>query len=403
MADDGAAIGNYGSFEDGDTHGHQTSNLQNESQGARIPKTNSPVVSKTKIVHSDIENARFQQQLDGLLASREGKSELHLFGCPEKARHPGRRLLHGILRTTENGVKHVAGYWRHIFGHVHGPMRQGKFEMTLEPQNGDEWATIVEPDSSRKSIRLDLDAKKVSTHRNCVSDVVNSHWMTEYGLVTAWLFAVLTVAQALMFDEFHDRPKKFHIVLVDLACNIVYALVYISFLASYAFMDRLPDRLYVYGIALYTLGYIIFALAGYLLILSVTNAEDREMYEKGAFLGSCCFLIGSSMLVVSTMPSMGHPFLGHSASLFWGSVAFFVGSVFFIFASLGPQWRYLRPTLTGYIIFSVGRFFFVDGSGYGSSEKAKAVLRDDIAKAAHVSESCHAGLSTHTLHFLKDD
>merc|ERR1719210_676580 len=109
------------------------------------------------------------------------------------------------------------------------------------------------------------------------------------------------------------------------------------------------------GVFLYTVGYMIFA---------VYFAVDAplELY----IAGSVAFLVGSVGLVLATWPKSVadcSPF-HKAASLFWGSTSFLIGSVAFTVdalraASTGEYEKWLA--IGGYVIFAVGRLYFVWG------------------------------------------
>jgi len=182
-----------------------------------------------------------------------------------------------------------------------------------------------------------------------------------------------------------------HVVYVNLICNAVYTLLYMSFLTCYAAMNKPPSFLYTLGVILYTVGYASFVVSGCLYLarlnLSLFVAE---------LIGDLGFFLGSVVLAVSTKPHNGQPWLGHSASLFWGSVLFLIGSGQFVVATTLPGLRVYKPIFVGYCIFIVGRFFFVDGSSYGKMmvTKKKLVKQDILEQKG----SRIAGLQSHFLH-----
>jgi drug/metabolite transporter (DMT)-like permease len=128
-------------------------------------------------------------------------------------------------------------------------------------------------------------------------------------------------------------------------------------------MQKKPALAYVLGILFYFFGYTLF-----LVFYSIINAGTAEGTEECYLLGSLCFLVGSIALVAATLPSrQASKYLPVSkgASLFWGSVCFFIGSVFFTWDAVqvvhGDGYT---PWLTkaGYAVFILGRLYFVWGS-----------------------------------------
>jgi hypothetical protein len=189
--------------------------------------------------------------------------------------------------------------------------------------------------------------------------LVASVKMERYGMLCAWLFFAQTLGQLLSAHYGWALHTPFNV-----ACNAVYSVTYLSFLAAYGVMMTPPDSRYVGGVALYFLGYAVF-LSLYVRSFLGLAGGAGALYHAGSWL----FLSGSALLLVATAPPQpakgsGPRFSPHllGASLWWGSLMFFVGSAFFCADAAGYGWISGGNVTAGLVTFTLGRLFFVRGS-----------------------------------------
>jgi len=207
-----------------------------------------------------------------------------------------------------------------------------------------------------------------------------------YGQIAAWLFAALTASQ-LIASVAASAAAAVHLNLV---ANVVYSLVYACILGLYArSQQHRPSATYIAGVLCYFLGYTGFAALGALVGArpSIAWCEDRLQVGSAAL-----FLAGSLMLVLATFPQLSSSsshsqrelpsralarvllprHCGVGPSLFWGSLAFLLGSLPFFAAALllsvlpvaGHQALAWSQGLevAGNALFLSGRLFFVHAS-----------------------------------------
>lgn len=203
-------------------------------------------------------------------------------------------------------------------------------------------------------------------HRDLPTRIVESVWMDRYGMVCAWLFLFMTFIQLSSIAS--QATKLTHPAFIQLwhsnrsinqAFNVVYAVCYTSFLVAYSISSTAKNWLYTLGVALYTIGYFVFAA-----IHSGTDGQ-ASLYHAGSWL----FLIGSLLLMCSSAPSGGGRWYtprGHSpfriqSTIWWGSTLFLLGSIAFACDAIGLGDPVLNAVL-GLCLFTAGRCLFVVGS-----------------------------------------
>ena len=187
-----------------------------------------------------------------------------------------------------------------------------------------------------------------------IKQLVNSSRYTEFGIVSAWLFLGMTCLSFCLAAKIIESPGTY----LNLGFNVIYTFFYLAFLSAFRVLHVKPQTIYVLGIILYTLGYILFVTLYFL----YTIRFDHDPTLQQVYLwGSLTFLIGSGMLVYSTIPTGS--WWGRDSSLFWGSLSFLVGSILFtIDAYQGVSAHSYLLIVWGYGFFVVGRFFFIVGS-----------------------------------------
>jgi len=187
-----------------------------------------------------------------------------------------------------------------------------------------------------------------------ISNFVQSKGMTRFSVFWCWMFFLMTSLQMVDILE----------PVVNCLMNTVYSLVYLAFYTAYFFTRRMPAKAYSAAIGVYTLGYSTFA--GYFLQTMGFNyfgGDVRATYMVGASFFTC----GSIMLTLATIPRHGtscSPWR-HEASLFWGSLGFLAGCMFFItdasIVATGGDYNYFTLRV-GYGFFVIGRLYFLWGT-----------------------------------------
>lgn len=197
--------------------------------------------------------------------------------------------------------------------------------------------------------------KLASAHRSFVSSV----WMDRFGMFGAWVCFMQTLLQTvsalLVTCSLLDGGAN---AALNFTCNSVYAVLYASFLYCYVWMAQRPARSYMLGVSLYFVGYLGFAGMYW---PGTSAAFAGTLYALGAGL----FLLGSVALLVATKPCIAaggfSPRLESlPAALFWGSLAFLVGSLLFLADAFGAGSAV--STNVGLWVFLLGRALFVRGS-----------------------------------------
>ncbi|GAB5358188.1 hypothetical protein AAMO2058_000436800 [Amorphochlora amoebiformis] len=343
-------------------------------------------------VPSDIESQGFENALWEIVRysdAAQKMTKLHIFGDPFQTRLPGNRLLHGVVVVNE-GRATASGTWRHVFGHTYGPMRQGTFEVRIEPERTVRGWYSTDGQPGRNPIIINPDEEK---RQGYCAIVANSGRLPAFGLTSAWVFAFLTCLQALATFLGVNYPA-FYTQAFALFCNGIYGMVYCSFLAFYSAMTKPPTLSYILGVYLYSQAHIAFATAETFYLISPDVQWPLSHWE---FIGTVSLLSGSLFFVYSTFPPSGHPLIGHSASLFWGSLCFFVGSLVFMLTIVYHRLSSWQMDLVGYIIFTLGRVLFIDGSSYGTLDVTKENL---LSHEEHTEMGPAAGLQSHFLHLV---
>jgi len=332
---------------------------------------------------------------------------------------PGHAVLFGQVKpdpeSGSNGFV-LKGEWRH----VQGPLQGGKFEMKLDSHGNASgfWATegeetstdwqwtpshsetagllkgddesdvhIVQTSASaRPSLRASLSSRtdrgKTFYDEMLAAEGSFAVWIARWGVFCAWIFFYQTLA-ALVMASFQITGNT--TCVVQLVFQVVYTCTYTSFLGVYSRMRVMPPLDYVLGVVLYTLGYACF-VALYAVVLVMEDAEDAAMASSGLYLaGSLLFLAGSAVLVRATVPPpipmvmrelsftehvrARFSMIDQQSSLFWGSMAFLMGSVLFTVDSAWGLHGGSKPALAsvfnismGYALFTVGRLYFLWGS-----------------------------------------
>ena len=197
---------------------------------------------------------------------------------------------------------------------------------------------------------------------------VNSVWMDRYGVATGWIFFVTTAAQLISAACFFAINSE-----LNMWGNLMYSVLYLSFLIAYALLKVKPSASYVGGVFLYTLGYIVF-LVIYIFAAkpyvkdAVFSVEAQPQFDSLSYhLGSWFFLLGSVLLLVATKPAAGESYspVSKGASLFYGSLCFLLGSIIFAVDASGvlSSWEGSAYLVAGGLgMFLPGRFFFLWGS-----------------------------------------
>ena len=187
---------------------------------------------------------------------------------------------------------------------------------------------------------------------------VNGVGMERFGVACAWLFLILTVLQLA------SKHLRWSInTRMNLACNVVYMVLYGPFLVAWAFMAVRPSRLYMAGEGLYLAGYAVFAA---LYAGEAAPEVARALYHAGSWL----FVVGSLCLLPPVLPAatsggkcgvQHFSPLARGAALWWGATAFLAGSC--VFAADATRAASSRETVVlGLGLFVLGRLFFLRGS-----------------------------------------
>lgn len=230
--------------------------------------------------------------------------------------------------------------------------------MTYDPETKSMrgWWAETDTGCGRTSERNDWVWEQTAGFTSSIAWLVQSVVMARYTVACCDIYVVFTIIQLLL--AIYGPVWS---VAANLWFNAIYALTYLSFLGSYVYMQKRPPMAYTAGILLYQLGYTAF--------LALYGASSGEVSRICYIIGSVLFLVGSLSLVTATLPSSQlakySPFT-KSASLFWGSFCFLVGSLLFTWdavAHYNPE-NPATPWLSqaGYAIFIAGRFYFVWGS-----------------------------------------
>merc|ERR1719203_2419396 len=111
-------------------------------------------------------------------------------------------------------------------------------------------------------------------------------------------------------------------------------------------METPPSALCILGVFLYWSGYVAFLALYSVDLWSVDLSSVVPLYYAGSWL----FLSGSAFLMRST-----------AGISWWGSIAFGIGSLFFVMDAHGVGSGYLNGTI-GLATFLIGRFCFVFAS-----------------------------------------
>ena len=233
-------------------------------------------------------------------------------------------------------------------------------------------------------------APMATESRGALSRIVNSVRFAQFGVLAAWLFAAITVAQVVLVYLPANSIAAVASAGASLAFNSVYSLFYALFLVGYALLQAAsrPPPSYVLGVFLYTLGYCSFA--GYFALSlhgiisassSVATVSLHTLLSWLNVIGSALFFVGSCVLVSATIPpreqgtgedavKLGakskkrHRWCGSpAASLFWGCTSFLIGSALLIVDAVrGASSATHGLLMTATTIFLVGRFCFIHGS-----------------------------------------
>eukprot|EP00756_Hemistasia_phaeocysticola_P045533 Hpha_TRINITY_DN19282_c0_g1::TRINITY_DN19282_c0_g1_i1::g.194193::m.194193 len=226
--------------------------------------------------------------------------------------------LSGIaVQECPDGTVSLKGRWKH----AEGPLTEGDFVMELTGHFG--------------VGRWKEDGKEGWHAWNWVP---RRTWLPRWGILSAWLFLGITIAQLVVTALEVDGA------LFQCVANIFYTAAYVSFMIAYIALPQQerPDDAYVGGVACYTVGYAVFA--------SLYWDSRVGLYVTGSVL----FLIGSAFLLWSTLRS-------RAMWLAAGSLAFLLGSFAFTVDSVGEKGS-LTLLLVGYGCFTPGRLFFLLGS-----------------------------------------
>lgn len=265
---------------------------------------------------------------------------------------PGLAVLDGWVEVVHGRVT-VSGVWRHIDNLLEeaGRGATGSFEMrSSSRKSGNEFVGWWKFDTCGEPHIWQWD--KIG-HRDLPTRIVESVWMDRYGMVCAWLFLFMTSIQlasiASQWDGLSNRS-------INQAFNVVYAVCYTSFLVAYSISSTAKNWLYTLGVALYTIGYFVFAA-----IHSGTDGQ-ASLYHAGSWL----FLIGSLLLMCSSAPSGGGRWYAYSpfriqSTIWWGSTLFLLGSITFACDAIGLGDPVVNAVL-GLCLFTAGRCLFVVGS-----------------------------------------
>eukprot|EP00928_Gymnodinium_smaydae_P058728 TRINITY_DN4192_c0_g1_i1.p1 TRINITY_DN4192_c0_g1~~TRINITY_DN4192_c0_g1_i1.p1 ORF type:complete len:452 (+),score=33.07 TRINITY_DN4192_c0_g1_i1:73-1428(+) len=260
----------------------------------------------------------------------------------------GMAYLEGHVKVI-GGVISIQGTWRHIDSAATDG-EAGLFRMQSaslkEPLFFSGW---WQDDASNQH---DWHWKR-NEHRDLATRFFESVWVDRYAMFCAWLFFIMTSIQLASASYLSEFSVNVHI---NVACNCVYAVCYTSFLVAFASSNVPKSLCYTLGVAAYAVGYFVFAA-----IYSDARGKE-EMYS----VGSCLFLSGSLLLMISSVPdgrSRWHAYspLRVQSAIWWGSTLFCLGSVVFLLDSFryGNSWI---NSVVGLSLFTMGRCFFIRGS-----------------------------------------
>jgi len=265
----------------------------------------------------------------------------------------GKSYLQGKLIKRDGTDTLIEGQWRHD----PGPLSKGFFEMKWDETSRTMKGWWAEGEDGT---RQEWTWTPITTTMAALSEFVQSVHMSRYTVVCCWTFFWFTLVQMMLSLS---PPSGDHGEKTQLGFNIMYSGSYISFLSAYFFMQKRPSTAYMTGVLLYTLGYLTFVVL-YSIILLDTYDHGDEIY----LLGSLLFLSGSLFLILATLPSQSilkySPFF-KGASLFWGSMAFLIGSILFTIDSANAiNGNESSPVYVkvGYGVFLAGRLYFLWGS-----------------------------------------
>eukprot|EP00401_Gymnodinium_catenatum_P078398 CAMPEP_0117576574 /NCGR_PEP_ID=MMETSP0784-20121206/62884_1 /TAXON_ID=39447 /ORGANISM="" /LENGTH=317 /DNA_ID=CAMNT_0005375863 /DNA_START=101 /DNA_END=1051 /DNA_ORIENTATION=- len=266
----------------------------------------------------------------------------------------GRCDFVGSISRTADGITKIVADWKHTAG----PLQSGTFEV--------EWSTDSMAmkgwwKSADDGSQKDWIWKPNTTTKSFVATFVHSIWMSRYTLLCCWVFLLQTGIQAILAIA---PPPGMESIYANLVFNLVYTVTYVSFLVAYWFMYHKPAVAYMAGVALYTAGYMIFALYFSVLIGRDADSTSPDPTPSLYLAGSLAFLSGSISLVAATLPVGGAKFspIAADASLFWGSTSFLLGSIAFTVDGarvVGGDAYTPELAIVGYIIFEIGRAYFV--------------------------------------------
>lgn len=266
---------------------------------------------------------------------------------------PGLSLIEGRMAML-CGYISIRGSWRHVDSDclTGSAEASGPFEMqSVSNRSADEfvgwWQMGADSD-----VKHDWKWTKRDS-RNLPTRLVESVWMDRYAMFCAWLFLLQTCMQlisvTIKLESSMSEPT-------NLFFNLTYATCYTSFLVAFGSSSAPKELLYTLGVALYTVGYFVFAAIYY------GTLGNDTLYHIGAWL----FLVGSISLMLASAPKgrgCQHAYLPHriQSSIWWGSLMFLLGSAVLAYDALklGEPWA---NGVLGLSFFTVGRCFFVRGS-----------------------------------------
>ena len=227
----------------------------------------------------------------------------------------GRSSLDGEICRRGDGSAVIWGRWIH----EPGPLSMGSFEVAWDAGS----ATMRGWWSEKDGVEQEWVWSQTTTLEAALAEFTGSVHMARYTLLCCWCFLFFTLAQlalALRLLSPMAAPT------LQTWFNLIYTTTYGSFLLAYGFMRKRPALAYMAGVFCYALGY-----ATFLVLYARLAHGERDGGGICYVVGSANFLAGSAFLVLACIPDNTSALspVRKSASLLWGSVAFFAGSVLF--------------------------------------------------------------------------
>jgi len=306
----------------------------------------------------------------------------------------GRKLSHLSGRLVQaDGEWGISGCWQYSCEHsVLDANECGEFNMICKQEGFEGWFTRgtecvskrpwswAAPGAAGRSLLSEVSAfvaPTIDQEKNKTSTI----WLAQFQLLTAWFFVFMTAAALLLAIRAREAvPASPTGIALNFSFNILYTLIYGSFITISASLTQRFSTFHTLGVLLYTGGYAFFVILFSLAMFPGTTesqlrGESRDLLFGFSpcrffyFLGSSAFLLGSGCLIHDNRPQN----VQSASSIFMGSLLFLAGSLFFLADSTEPMWDESQSIRSndlvsedlaclGYILFFAGRLAFLHSS-----------------------------------------